>query len=485
MKVLRFISVLLFASTLVINADNLYADENKTAQIDYKTLLKAYSDNDRQLKELTLSFEQAELSYQKVLIQNGTSWNLSSGSMNAKIAENGTTVSVSPAASISLPALNNSQIKITSPLGLTFSEDKPSFSINGAGVSFGTDIVSSADEKRSLTMIKARRSLEEAQRRLDARKLAVEKEFLSALKGLYNAKLTLISKQDTLISRQRDLDSLQAQGFEASSARYRTALLSHQSALRDAEVQQRTFDKALLNFAHKCSLETITLDFDLPEAVLVAMESFDKEGYKELESSTWNHYVNSLSRDASSPLTITADAGYALSYKDVKGEGEISNIVSTGVSLKYEGLNISAGVQLPVENPKNPTVNLSLSWVPSEKKLAAISDQENALAVQQEILSIESSLDSYENTLSDKDKTREDLIWQMEKNIEQLAMYKDLADDMKNWYSRGVISLSDYNQSVTNYENALTQIKITHIDQLLYDIEVISLFVNQNLVQEN
>jgi len=56
---------------------------------------------------------------------------------------------------------------------------------------------------------------------------------------------------------------------------------------------------------------------------------------------------------------------------------------------------------------------------------------------------------------------------------------------MKNWYSRGVISLSDYNQSVTNYENALTQIKITHIDQLLYDIEVISLFVNQNLVQEN
>ncbi|HPX26977.1 MAG TPA: hypothetical protein PLG87_09255, partial [Treponemataceae bacterium] len=114
MKVLRFISVLLFASILVINADNLYADENKTAQIDYKTLLKAYSDNDRQLKELTLSFEQAELSYQKVLIQNGTSWNLSSGSMNAKIAENGTTVSVSPAASISLPALNNSQIKITS-----------------------------------------------------------------------------------------------------------------------------------------------------------------------------------------------------------------------------------------------------------------------------------------------------------------------------------------------------------------------------------
>lgn len=485
MKVLRFIGLLVLV-LLPLGAE---AQEVKTGEITtnkntYEQLLESYTANDRQLKELALSYEQAELSYSKVLIQNGTSWSLSSGSMNAKIAETSTSVSVSPSASVSLPSLNNSQVKISSPLSITLNGEKPSLSVNGAGVSFETDIVSSADEKRSLTLIKAQRSLEEAQRRLEARKLGIEKEFLSALKSLYNAKLTLISKQDTLISRERDLESLLAQGFDSSSARYRTALLSRQTALRDAEVQERSFEKALLNFAHKCSLEIIELDFDLPRAALVSMTSFKKEQYKELEGSTWTHYVNSLSRDAVSPLTITADAGYALAYKEIMGEGEITNTVSTGLSLKYNGLNLSAGVQLPVENIKNPAVSLSLSWSPSEKKLASISDQENALAVQQEILAIESSIDSFENTVSDKDKTREDLMWQMEKNIEQTAMYKDLADDMKAWYEKGVIALSDYNQAVTNYENALVQIKITQIDQLLYDIETASLFVDQELVQE-
>lgn len=55
---------------------------------------------------------------------------------------------------------------------------------------------------------------------------------------------------------------------------------------------------------------------------------------------------------------------------------------------------------------------------------------------------------------------------------------------MKAWYEKGVIALSDYNQAVANYENALVQIKITQIDQLLYDIETASLFVDQELVQE-
>lgn len=485
MKVKWFMGVLIFAFIApCAGAQEAAAGEIVNDTAAYTQLLESYKANDRQLKELAISYEQAELSYSKVLIQNGTSWNISSGSMNAKITGENTTLSVSPSASVTLPSLNNSQVKLSSPLGITLGGGTPAFSVNGAGVSIGTDIVSSADEKRSVTLVKAQRSLEEAQRRLDARKLAVEKEFLSALKSLYNAKLSVISKEDALISRQRDLDSLQAQGFEPSSARYRTALLSYQSALRDAEVQQRSFDKALLNFAHKCSLETISLDFILPESKLISMESFSKEDYKELESSTWTHYVNSLSRDAASPLTITAEAGYAFSYKELRGESEIGNTLSTGVALKYNGLNLSAGVQLPVENIKNPTVNVSLSWSPSEKKLASITDKENELNVQQEILSIESSLESYENTVSDKEKTREDLIWQMQKNIEQLAMYKDLADDMKSWYDKGVISLSDYKQAVTNYENALVQISITKIDQLLYDIEISSLFVNQKLEQE-
>lgn len=486
MKILRAVLLLFFVVLLpCVSAQEAISSENTKDSIPYAPLLESYTANDRQLKELSLSYEQAELNYSRVLIQNGLSWNISSGNVSAKIAEDNTSISVSPSASILLPSINNSQIKLTSPLGITLGEDKPSVTVNGAGVTIGTDIISSEKDKRSVTLIKAQRSLEEAQRRLDARKLTVEKDFLSVLKSLYNSKLTLISKQDTLISRQRDLDSLKAQGFEVSSARYRTAMLSYETALRDVEVQQRLFDKALQNFAHKCNVDAISLNISLPEASLVYMNSFNKENYKELENSTWTHYSNSLSRDAVSPLTVSADAGYALSYKEVKGEGTVTSTVSSGVSLKYNGFNLSAGVQLPVKDLKSPTLSLSLSWTPSEKKLSAITDKENALAVQQEKLAIESANDTYEDTLSDKDKTREDLIWQMEKNTEQLSMYKDLVVDMKNWYERGVISLSDYNQAVTNFENALTQINITQIDQLLYDIEVKSLFINQGMIQEN
>lgn len=485
MKVQRFIGVLFLAVlTLTVNAQEIKPGGSISEPVDYEGLLLAYTDNDRQLKELTLSYEQAHLNYSKTFIQNGTGVHLSSGTMNTKFSETDTSVSVSPSVSVSLPALHNSQVKLSSPLAVTFTEEKPSLSINGAGVSLSADIISAASEKRSLTMIKAQRSVDEAQRRLDARKLAIEKEFLSVLKSLYNSKLTLISKQNSLLSKQKDLDSLKAQGYEITSARYRTAMLSYQSALRDAEVQERSFNKDVLNFAHKCSLETISLDFELPRTELLSMESFSKELYKELESSTWAHYINSLSRDASSPLTLTADAGYALSYKEVKEEGQFTNSVSTGVSLKYNGLDLSAGVQLPVENLKNPTLSLSLSWVPSEKKLASISEQEESLSIQQEILSIESSLDSYEDIRSDKEKTREDLIWQMEKNIEQLSMYEDLKKDMKSWYDKGVIALSDYEEALTNYENALVQIKISQIDQLLFNIDLKSLFVSQSAKQE-
>ncbi len=485
MKVLRFIGIIILSAVCVTSAaGEMLSGEKSLESADYKTLLDSYMSNDRQLKELAVSYEQAELNYAKTLIQNGTNASFSSGNMNAKISETDTSVSVSPSASVSLPALNNSQVKLSTPLGFSFGSAGNSFSVNGAGVSLQTDIISSAKDKRAVTLIKADRSLEEAKRRLEARKLAVEKEFLSALKNLYNSKLTLISKRNSLISKQKDVSSLEAQGFEKTSARYRTAQLSYQSALRDAEVQERSFDKALVNFALKCSLETVSLDFDLPDEELLMMESFNKELFKELESSTWTHYVNSLSRDAASPLTLSADAGYALSYKEVKEEAQITNSVSTGLSLKYNGLNISAGVQLPVENLKNPSMSLSLSWSPSEKKLASFSAEEDDLAVQQEILSIESALDSYENTLTDKEKSREDLIWQMEKNTEQLAMYADLKDDMKNWYEKGLINTSDYEESVTNYENALAQIKITQIDKLLYNIEVKSLFVLQSEAQE-
>ena len=83
-------------------------------------------------------------------------------------------------------------------------------------------------------------------------------------------------------------------------------------------------------------------------------------------------------------------------------------------------------------------------------------------------------------------ETYNNLEWETEQNLEQLNLYQELENDMKNWYSKGIISESEYRQSKINLENAKVKLAITKIDRIIYNNDLSMLFVEtQGEANEN
>ena len=70
--------------------------------------------------------------------------------------------------------------------------------------------------------------------------------------------------------------------------------------------------------------------------------------------------------------------------------------------------------------------------------------------------------------------------------IELTEFADELENDMKNWYSKGIISESEYRQSKINLENAKVKLAITKIDRIIYNNDLSMLFVEtQGEANEN
>jgi uncharacterized membrane protein len=56
-------------------------------------------------------------------------------------------------------------------------------------------------------------------------------------------------------------------------------------------------------------------------------------------------------------------------------------------------------------------------------------------------------------------------------------MYKELAEDAAYWYKEGIVSEAEYRQANTNYAKAVLSVTSSKIQQLIYNLDVKSLFV--------
>ena len=92
-------------------------------------------------------------------------------------------------------------------------------------------------------------------------------------------------------------------------------------------------------------------------------------------------------------------------------------------------------------------------------------------------MSLKKAEENYADTVSEYETERENLLWQYEKNLEEEAMYKELAEDTKYWYDEGIVSESEYRQANSNYAKAILSVTSSKIDQLIYNLDLKSLFV--------
>lgn len=454
-----------------------------SAQSTYDSLLSGYFDNDMRMKELNISLQQAEISYQKTCINNDMTYQLSTGSMSLEFGNDSSSVSVRPEASLTIPEKDNLSITASVPVSVKTSNGTTTTSLNDAGVTVQKDLISTADETTEINMEKAERTLQEAYRSMNSRKIALEKEFLSSLKSLFSSRSSVLKAQTTLFDKQDAINTLKIQGYLESSAKYRSAVLAEKSAARKLEEAERSFNASLASFAEKCGVDASSIDLtviEIPDEELLVITDFDASSYSDLESAQWKHYINGRTRANKSDWTLSANAGVGVSASTDERTDTTAS-VKGGLSATYKGLTASANVSVPVgDDKKSTSVSLSLTWKPSTQRTKALDEQSEALTSLQEELSIEQAQSSFEDQIESYETKRDNLLWQLEEETDEVEMYKALADDMKGWYDQGYIAESEYKNAVTQYEDALAALQSTKIDFLTYNRDVQSLFIQED-----
>lgn len=437
--------------------------------LTYDELLQNYCNQDIQFEELAISYQQAELSHRKTQIDNGVEFSASTGSIKIEFADNQVNTSLSPSISVKIPSLSNTEAKISVPISIE--ED---VSMQNAGISLSTEIISSSKANRELTLEKSLRSVEEAQRKLTARIVALEKAFLNELKNLYSLGLDVYEAEEDLLTKQISFEGIKLQGYSTTSPKYRSSQLSVKSAEYDLEKAKRKYSNSLEKFLAACGATELDIySLEIPETELLKITDFPKNKFSAIENVVWSNYLNSTSRNNKKDFTLSANTSANFSLMNET----MSSTIGAGLTAAFKGISGNMNFSFPTNDKSNPSVSFSLSWNPNQSKIASISEETSTLQEQQEVLSLKKAEESYTDTVNEYETNRENLLWQYEKNLEEETMYKELAEDTQYWYNEGIVSESEYRQANSNYAKAILSVTSSKIDQLIYNLDLKSLFV--------
>lgn len=464
-------SKLIFTFCFLFVSASVHAAETYSVQ----ELLEGYLANDLSIKQLTASAQKQQLNADLTRLDKGIDVSLSTGTVTIKTVNGGTSVSFKPSAELTVPQASN----LTVSAGSSFSFDDTSSSVSNTSIAFQVDIISSSSAERTVSLLKAERQEKEAERKLANGFLSAEKQFYSELKALYNAASSYVSAQKSLYEDKISFDQIVVQGYAESSSKYRTAYMKYITSRHSAETAERELLRKVVVFASKCGIEYTETDAMqflpslIPEVEPVDVLSFDKEKYTELESALWTQYINQLSRDGDSSVTLTAGAGFTFNNAQTR-----SDSIDASARFAWDKiLSVNGGVTIPVgtEN-EGPVVSLSLTVNPFGIKKASIENQITQLNVQQELYDIESAERNYETAVVSSQTQLSDILWSMQTNEESYQLYKSLAQDNEKWFSQGIISESELKSALTNCETYRLKCLISQIELIIYNNETQLMF---------
>ena len=355
--------------------------ENASSAIslpDTTQLLLSYIENDYELKNLTIAAKKSQLSYDATKIDEGFDFSLASGNVTIKLAEDGTTISAKPSIKAELPQASN----LSAEVQTNVSYKNESTSISDTSLSLGVDIISSSNLTSKISLMKAERSVIEAERKLGKRVLSAEKEFYTELKALLSSINSIMSAKEELYSDTIDFEAVKIQGYSKASSTYRKAELAVITDQHDIESSLHSFIHDCVVFYKKCGYD-IQLDdsIDLMSLVPSDIETstplnildFDKENYTSIESAKWTYKINSLQRSTNKNFSLYASAGYTFDNSTTD-----SDTIDAGLSGTIGGLSLGAGVSVPVGGTSNyPALTLSMSLSPNTFRKNSISKKQD------------------------------------------------------------------------------------------------------------
>ena len=475
----------IFLMFFLFLANTLVAETTKS-HVSLEELLASYLANHREIQSLMIQLQQQQLSYDSTAISQGLQINLSTGNFSIGSSR----IQGEPAISLSMPKLNGTYLEAKVPLQFDLKKDSSSSALQGASITVGTEIIGSSGKSSKLSLLKAERSLQEARRQIQNQALTVEKEFYSKIRELYSSYVNLLSTRNTVYTKKLDLATLQAQGFSASSSRYRTTEMEVLSTQRDADKQQRNLQRELELFSQKCGLELQSLsieDFAPASGILAKTGILDTlpmggiEQFTTMESAQWNLFVTQQEIETNTPLSLSAEAGYT--HKNQGNGGDNSDTVHGALVLQGFGGKLSGGVTVPITKSQDDntgiTGQVSLSWSPNDMKTQKLQRSQRQLNLQLAQLKIQEAEEKYQETMENSVLTWEDLLWNRQVALEELPLYQQLATDTINLFNRGLTTETEYNQALTNRDRAAIQCEIADLDLIIHHISTRQLFVQE------
>lgn len=468
----------LFVVTGILICTQLFAFEPEAT----KKLLAGYLSKNTELMNIGIETRKTYLSYESTQLDNGFDIHLSTGNMTLVFdSTNGNSFSVRPSVNAELPQYAGLDVNLSGDVEVGTNEGKTKTSLSNLSLNVSADIISSAGQNRTITLLKAERSCLEAKRKLQRKSLEVEKQFYTELKSIINSVSAVMSLEHELYEDQISLEKVRAQGYSENSVTYRRANMEVYNDNHEMQTKRRALYHDLVVFYQKCGYKiesfenTELLQFipnDIQEVALLNIKDFSPENYTEIESAEWNHKINGMQRDAKKNYSLSANGGYTFNNSSVsKGSGKASsNTVDVGLSGSIGGVNLGLGTSIPVTGEsRTPAITMSASVSPNTFRKNEISKEQDVLDEQKEKLALVNARISFGTFAVDTRKQAEDLEWEKQSINESLEMYIQQEKDLLNWYNAGVITKSEY-LSAKNSRQSYDVKKISNlIDRIIFN----------------
>ena len=454
---------------------------NAVELVPTQELLAAYLERDSELKNLALELQKSKLNNELTQIDKGFYLKLSSGDMTFTFGDN-SSFKVYPGVNATLPQYNNLGLNVNGQMSVQ--DGQASFDSASAAIS--VDILSSNKTEREISLLKAQRSVLEAERNLTSKAVEKEKTFYKNISSILSSILNIVSKKNSLNDEYIEFEKIKLQGYSKTSSSYIKEEMKVLNLEHELEAAIHSLITDYKFFYFDCGYEieipedtdfTQLIPDDIPVVEAVDINNYTAENYKQIESNLWNQKLNQMSRDAARDFTLSANGGYT--YKNSTTGN--SNTVDAGVAAAYQGIGLNAGVHVPVSSgysgASSPSVSLGITYTPNTFKKNKINDQLTEISIEQEQMKVDSAYTDYEETVREMKIQLEDIKWSEETNNKNYKMYADVEKEMLDYYKRGFISERDYVSATINTIQSKVKGLINRIDLIVYNDEVKAKFV--------
>lgn len=462
------------------------------AENSFATLLAGYLSQNLELKTVIFDYKSKVLDFSSAKIENGISFSLSTGSVTFSPEENSSSITFSPSASLKIPGANNSCFSVTMPFTLKNSD----LTLEKGSAVFSVDLFSGKKQQTEITLKKSEREVLKLKRKIRTASLDAEKQFLKTLQQLFNDALSIHTKNNDLYEDSLELKVLETQGYSKTSAKYMQAYMKVQSDMREIEENQRSFIRETALFAKHCNislkenatfqeaLNFLPKDFSFEEPLDI--QQFNRESYSKIEEAYWEQQLGKMERLADKNITVSAEAEYKFNSASTKQDDAGGKI-----NLEWGGLSFGSGIYFPTgtsllpssgssSSSKKTYMEFSLSLDPSQWLLQNNKNKQKELTSSKEEINLLSSQNDYETTVLEKITLASDIKWSKKSYEEELQLYSTLENDMKNWFSEGLVTKSDWQDALNKKNKAQIQILTNALDSLIFNNEIKSLFIDDS-----